>query len=494
MASPILYFDERPFKFDCAISTSNTNSESDFIGISQSGIVYLEIKESIFNGFPEGYLILDSINSGLDSTVLFNGNNFSNLLYIKIRPTTIIERGQAEDIGSDENFNLEELFCIYKVEDIPVGEYPQMNKKLYFRHLLANELSFKKNAFTVADFVDVEDISQQTDNERSIKTGDILKKIFGQYNKDRRGAGFEINEEEWDSGKNTMFPNWCPETETLFDSIQRVYKRHVSEFPPHDKCYLKYNRGTSKKSLSLISMAQLLKKNIDDPDNYFMETLSFGSYSETEEIRSQDEDQRAQLSIKKPILNLESTLLDLSNIRSFKLYDLSSEILEKDFTINIPAITDFDNTTRFNLGEASIENIYENSYKKYYINDPFGTLIEGGEPLPMVAWDSFRHKLTTEYNKIIHTPFKSFDQAFDVEVSANILSTLLLKSLRCTISIRGATHRTIGKFIDVELKDVEPTIKYIKIPGRWLVTECYHIFSKERYWNSLNCVKTYRNF
>jgi hypothetical protein len=494
MAAPIIYLDERPFKFECAISTGSNRGKADFIGLSQSGIVYLEIKESIFNGFPEGHLVVDSINSGLDSTVLFNGNNFANFLYLKIRPVIVTKGGMSEDIGKDENFNIEELFCIYKVEDIPVGEYPQMNKKLYFRHILANELSFKKNSFTAIDFAEEEDISSRTDNERSIKTGDILKKLFGTDKKDRRGAGFVINEDEWDAGKNTMFPNWCPSTETLFDSIQRVYKRHVSEFPPHDKCYLKYNRGTSKKSLSLISMAQLLKKNIDDPDNYFMETLSFGSYSESEEIRSQDESQRVQLNIKKPIINSSDSLLDLSNIRSFKLYDLSSEILEKDFTINIPAITDFDNTTRFNLGEADIKSIYENSYKKYYIDDPFSTLIEGGSPLPMVAWDSFRHKVTTEYNKVIHTPFKTFDQAFDVEVNANILSTLLFKSLRCTVSVRGATHRTIGKFIDVELKDVDPTLKYIKIPGRWLVTECYHIFSKERYWNSLNCIKTYRNF
>jgi hypothetical protein len=490
MPDPIVNFDERPFKFQCAIGTGATETESaDFVGISQSSIIYLEIKESIFNAFPEGVLIIDNINSGLDSTILFNGDNFANLLYIKIRPVFLGRARIPEDIGSDTHFNIQELFTIYRIEDLPMGEAPTGSKKLFFRHILANELRVKKNSFTVGDFFNG-DISTRTDNERSVKTGDILKKLLGNDDSESRGSNFKINEEEWDLGKHTMFPNWCPGTETLFDSIQKVYKRHVSEAPPHDKCYLKYNRGTNEKNLSLISMAELLMKNVNDPENYFMETLNFGAYSDMEEQPSNE----TTFNIKRPIVSRGDVLIDLSNIRSFKLYDLSSEILERDITINIPVVTDFDNATRFNLGEADIKKIYEETYTKFYIDDPFGNLIEGGKPLPMVAWNNTRHKITTEYNKIINTPFKTFEQAFDVEVNANILSNFLFKGLKCTLSVRGSTHRTIGKFIDIDLKDTEPTLKFIKIPGRWLVTECCHIFSKDRYWNSLNCIKTYRNF
>jgi hypothetical protein len=95
---------------------------------------------------------------------------------------------------------------------------------------------------------------------------------------------------------------------------------------------------------------------------------------------------------------------------------------------------------------------------------------------------------------VLVTPYKSWDHAYEVEVRANILSLLLFKGLTSTISLRGATHRTVGKFVDIELKDTFVTNKFTKIPGRWLVTECSHIFTRDKYWNSLNCVKTYRNF
>jgi hypothetical protein len=243
----------------------------------------MEIKESIFNAFPEGMLIIDNMSSGIDSGVIFHGDNFANILYIKIRPVNIGVDKKIENIGLDENFNIEEIFSIYKVEDLPAGEYPLGSKKIYFRHILANELRIKKNSFTVGDFFGT-DISNLSDNQRAVKTGVILEKLLGDKDQEQRGANFPINTLEWDQGKNTIFPNWCPGTETLFDSIQKVYQKHVSEAPPNDKCYLKYNRGNKgeAKNLSLISMAELLMKNIMLPESYFMETLSFGHYGETD--------------------------------------------------------------------------------------------------------------------------------------------------------------------------------------------------------------------
>jgi hypothetical protein len=484
----ISYFDERPFKFECSISAGSET----VLSIRQSSIIHLEIKESIFNAFPEGILIIDNIGSGVDSGLVFYGDNFTNLLYVKMRPVHIRPNGKIEDMGPDRDFNIEEIFSIYKVEDLPSGEHPVGSKKIYFRHILANELRIKKNSFTVGDFLGGGDISSLSDNQRAVKTGIILEKLLGDRDPQFRGANFKINPFEWDQGKNTMFPNWCPGTETLYDSIQKVYQRHVSEAPPNDKCYLKYNRGEKTKDLSLISMAALLRKNIELPESYFMETLLFGHYSDSESTNRQKQYIEPPSNIKRPKINKGDSLVDLSNIRSFKLYDLSAENLEKDITINIPAITDYENITRYNLGERDILNIYD-LYKKYYIDDPFGTLIEGGRPFPMIIRDSVRHKLTTQYNKVIHTPYKSWEHAYDVEVNASILSALLFKGLQCTLSLRGSPHRTIGKFIDIDLRDTNITLKFVKIPGRWLVTECTHIITRDKYWNSLSCIKTYRN-
>ncbi len=159
----------------------------------------------------------------------------------------------------------------------------------------------------------------------------------------------------------------------------------------------------------------------------------------------------------------------------------------------MPVTVGFDNSTRIDLGEKNTKDIFE-EFKQYYVKDPFNHMVEGGEAMPSMMWETTRKKITTQYNKVILTPYKSWDHAFDIEVRANTLNTFLLKGLNCTLSLRGSTHRTIGKFIDIELRDSAPTNKFSKIPGRWLVTECAHIFTKDKYWNSLNCIKTYRNF
>jgi hypothetical protein len=472
---------DRAFEFVFNIQTNGR-----LIQLSQSSILYLEIQESIFNGFPEGIAILDNNTGSLDNVFTFSGDSTTDLILFSIVP---------EKQDPKENYMIKEVFSIYKIEDIPVGEYPQNAKKLFFRNTLANELRVKKNALTVEDFLDG-DVSNLSDNERAVKTGDILKKLFGKDRKPGvpRTADFKIDEQNWDEGKYSIYPNWCPGTETLFDSIQKVYMKHVSSEAPYDKCYLRYDRF--KKELSLMPMSKLLMLNKEDPDNFFIENLVMGSEGSDEESQenSDKESVVSESSAPLPKVSANDTLLDLSNIKSFKFNDLCGEILEKDFTINIPTVVGFDNTTRFDLGEKNIKEEIFKDFETYYVENPFTDRVEGGKPLPPILWHSFRKKITTQYNKALVSPYKSWDHAYDVEVRANILSLLLFKSLTCTISLRGATHRTVGKFVDIEMKDSFITNKFTKIPGRWLVTECSHIIIQDKYWNSLNCIKTYRNF
>ncbi len=484
MEEEYVIFDERTFKFRCGIRTV----DGSYIPLTQSVILSLQIKESIFTGFPEGVLLIDNNGNGIDGAIIFEGNNFADLLEIVIKPVDDIN-GKKIEVAKGDNFEINDIYSIYNIVDEPVGEYPQIAKKIFFRQLAGNELRYKKNSFTAADFFQGEDISNLSNNERSVRTGDILKRLFNytEESSDNKSGGFKISN-TWDRGKHSIFPNWSPSTETLYDTIQKVYMKHVSEEAPHDTCYFQYDRF--KKELSLISMYKLLMKNISDPINYFLETLVIGTLGDSgknpnkSNLREYDKANISKINI----------LPDLSQIRAFKLKDLSAEILEREFNIVIPSITDFDNTTRFNLGEKNIKDIYNNFYKKYYVEEPFKKRVKDEKPKPMVIWENTRRKINTQYNKILNSPYKSWDHAYDVEVHAGILNTLLFDgSLAGTISLRGATHRTVGKFIDVFVAS-DPTLYFAKTPGRWLVTECTHIFTKDKYWNSLNCIKTYRNF
>lgn len=468
---------DRSFDFTCSIQVGNS-----FVQLTQSSILYLEIRESIFNGFPEGMMLIDNNTGSADSVFVFSGDNTTDLLIIYLAPS---------EVKDDDSFKIKEVFTIYKVEDMPVGEYPQGAKKIFFRNTFANELRVKKNTITVEDFYPFDGISNLTDNERSIKTGTILKKLLGKDNNTPDGmprtGDFKIDDNEWDEGKYSIFPNWCPGTETLYESIQKVYLKHISADEPYDKCYLKYNRFDKK--LSLVPINKLLLKNKTDSQNYFIENLVLGTFN----TGTVEEEEVNPAGVQLPIVSTSDTLLDISNIRAFKFFDLSSDILEKDLVITIPPVLDFNNTSRFNLGEQDVKKAYD-FFVNYYVREPFNHMVDKNNALPSLIWANIRKKITTQYNKVLVTPFKSWDHAYDVEVIANLLNVFMFKGLSCTFSLRGATHRTIGKFVDIEQKDTYVTNKFAKVPGRWLVTECTHIIIKDKYWNNLKCVKTYRNF
>lgn len=491
MADTFAIFDDRPFLFECSIQTVDGRS----VILSQSIILYLEIKESIFTGFPEGTLLLENIGNGIDGSIIFEGNSLANLLSISIQPGED-KGGSISPIGDEEEFKISEVFSIYNIIDEPIGEYPQMAKKIFFRHVAANELRQRKNFLTVENFLEKSEggegeggggetgssisVENMSNNERSIKTGDMLKKLFEDK---KESLGFTIGQ-DWDKGKYSMFPNWPPGTETLYDSIQKVYMKHVSEKEPFDKCFFKYDRH--KKELSLMPINKMLKKNTEEPQKYFLETFVLGH------LGDKDPESKTKQYNKAKISKIDITP-DLSQIRTFRLKDLSAQILEKEFLIVLPPVIDFDNVTRYDLGEKNLKDIYDKFYKKYYVEQPFQGRVNG-QPKPMVIWENSRKKLNTKYNKTLLSSYKSWNHAYDVEVNAGILSTLLFDgSLNSTVSVRGATHRTAGKFIDIAVL-AEPTLQFAKVPGRWFITECSHIFTKDKYINSLNCIKTYRNF
>jgi hypothetical protein len=297
--------------------------------------------------------VLDNNTGALDNVFTFSGDSTTDLILFSIIP---------EKQDAKENFMIKEIFSIYKIEDVPVGESPQGAKKLFFRNTYANELRTKKNSLTVADFFDG-DISNLSDNERAVKTGDILKKLLGEDTRPEvpRTGDFKIDEKNWDEGKYSIYPNWCPGTETLFDSIQKVYMKHISSQAPYDKCYLKYDRF--KKELSLMPMSKLLMLNKEDPKNYFIENLVIGTIGGSDEALlpgdEANKDPSEAPSAPMPVVSDSDTLLNISNIRSFKFNDICGDTLEKDFTINIPTVVGFDNVTRFDLGE---ENIIKSTY------------------------------------------------------------------------------------------------------------------------------------
>ena len=74
---------------------------------------------------------------------------------------------------------------------------------------------------------------------------------------------------------------------------------------------------------------------------------------------------------------------------------------------------------------------------------------------------------------------------------AQMISNLTFYNLQLAIDNIGDTARKAGKFIDVFKRNNREDISDKKLLGRWFVTKVRHMFTKDKYYNVMSCIKTF---
>jgi hypothetical protein len=137
--------------------------------------------------------------------------------------------------------------------------------------------------------------------------------------------------------------------------------------------------------------------------------------------------------------------------------------------------------------ENEIEKVKE-EFKRLYSDK----LLSGGIPSPIFTLNQ------TKKNQINVEPEFTFSRTAGFETKQSrlingrgkILYGGLMLNEFIKFRVIGSPHRTIGKFIGIDRKTSDETLKFDnKICGQWLVTNVKHVWNQGRYVNDICAVK-----
>jgi hypothetical protein len=456
--------DDREFEFACNIMTGDGS-----ISISNQSIRYMEICESIFNVFVSGMMAVNNTEGIFDDLIVLSGDIYSDIMYFELYPKD--SKGKLPE----EIFRIKYAFSIYRSDDATTADGTTKVKRLFFRSIMGQRCREMNNIIPAGDYVGEDEksgisVENMSDNQRSVLTGNILKALFigAGFDKDK---SFKKDDEEndiWDDGKHAIFPPMGLGDNTIFDTIKYIHSKHISAEDPNDFCLLGEDR---QQKIYLQSISKLFKEAKDKPEKYNLETVVIGN------VKGVGGGGGGKSEVGNVVVG------DLSQVRSYKYTDPSSDYLKDTFVINIPAVDSFGGVARYDLGTESLKKLYEDKYKKYYV-EPFG-----GEP--MFAYNTLAKHLTTTLSRNYASDYKNVEFAIDVEYRAKLLKILLFETAKIEISLRGSSHRTCAKFIDIGSTESIESARIKKIVGKWFITECTHVIDLGKYSNVIKCVKTY---
>jgi hypothetical protein len=495
-----------PYLFNVRLLSSDDRLQPLKIGSINS----LVLEESFTNFYSKGYLILNNTFDAVERLAdLENDNNLKtnttgsftpdrgfifkgdsrDLLLVDILPK--LNESEFSEKFTDETrnnnaFKISQLFVIYNTEEIE-GENPgQKFKKLYFHDWTYNMLVEKNSYFNTASFVDSENITNVSNNERSLKTGLAIKYFLNEFfNKDQDTVSFS---DDFDEGSREIFFS-SPARFKGIDTLAYILDRHISdENSNFDRAFLRLRRD--KYEFSLISLKNIfynsLKQNTDNNSvdiaggSRYLETFKLGLYSNADQqyyLTPGNYTPKISLfldkygTINNMVCDSMPGMYSQQTICTTAVHSYSEE--EKLFAI------DYENNDIQNITKVYIEN---------YV-DPFKQLSRAGSAFP--NFFPGQNRLQQKNIKNVFSNIEDKDQRLSDGRNKVLFNTIFLNN---TISFKvpGSTHRTAGVFIGI---DRDGSIIYSdfdsKMLGVYFVVEVKHIFKGNEYFNELRCVKTY---
>jgi len=446
----IAQIDDRSFTFDISLGSG--------VSLTKSSIRYLEIDSRLpSTGFVEGFMVVDNTAGALDNLIKFGGDPFTDLMYIYIQ-------ANDGDEGEISTPPVEHALSIYKVDNLPIGEYPRSMKRIYFREIGGQALREIKSTVSIEDFKEItdseNDITNMSNNERGVRTDVYLRKVFEK-------AGIPVSKDNWAKGKHYTPPLSPFGNEYCYDVIKKIHSRHISEEAPHDFIYTYWdNKDNEMKSYP---MHQVFEKFSQDAE-WVLESFILGDMG----VRGDGGSGGIKVA--------KNASSDLSVIKSFNHEYPNGGELGRKMSLYIP-VTEGATGSRFNNGAKFLDKTLSD-YKKYFV-DPLGdnSAIEFN--------DQFKNNILESSNTFKST-FLRPDYAEQVDTNAVFFNNLINNSHKINITTRGMPYRRSGLFADIaSIEGGDATERHRNICGRYWITSCKHIFSDEKYWNEISGVKTY---
>jgi hypothetical protein len=489
----VVQFNDQNFFFELLL----INSKGQTFNFNNAAIEELVIEDSLFDWQTTGTLIFKNNFDAIERTYK-NGNEISvgyefgttnrDYLFLRCIPTFLDE--YSED-GLDPNiWELNYAFVIYDFEDIQ-GKSPEDKfKKLYFwdasyESFVQKNIHFSSSLLNKGE-TDVPP-SQQTDDQRSDYTGNIIKELIKATLSENEVFLDTEEKNKWDKGRDKIFYSSHPKNYAI-DDLKYLLNRHVStEETNNDPCILSNDRYTNE--WSLIPFSNYFDKAINSVDRSLPSTLQLESFFISEYGKPDDDNPKVAKRVpavsKNPNLQLNIHLSDYSLIDKYQIFDMS--LFDKANYLNTHVAHSYnfgDKEFVIKQRESNIESAYEHFKENYADKLNFADY----QNSPLFNVDNLRR-----YNKNIKHVFKtgySSNNPMYAIGRNKILFTSLGLNTTIQFMARGLTHRKSGHFIGISKKTDYYDSEYeAKLQGQWLLTKVEHRFTKNSYTNNMFGVK-----
>lgn len=447
-----------------------------FLKVQNNIFKQLEFRDNIYNPFLSISLILRNNNNEIESNIVttkngpktelqydFKGNS-DEFVLIKFKP----------DVETNNNINQKDKFyyqlelpCFIKDEE----EFEEAGNKykifelmdVKYRELMYPTKQWSTNQ-TLLKQPQNEPISQLSDFERSVYTGDALKDLIETFISKN-----VINESRWDRGNSKLFYS-SPIGTTPMQIMEYLVDNHVST-NNNDLCLLREDKYGKLNFLSI--------KDIFDgvSINNSIGPEVVGSY----ELPVEANDYGANIS--PPTYKDISPFVSNFPIRKYNFLNFSA-------TSSLERIRST-NTVNYNFNNKKFsfynnEGDIENSIK--YFNDNFLTNIP-----------SKKAKITFEpgekvLDRSLFTTIYSTSQDENTtryEGRNELIKNLLYLSNNIEIEANGNINLRAGKFINV-VRDTGIDSKFErKIQGYYFILDTHHIINNKEYISNVVATKPY---
>ena len=435
--------------FFCKFKLTGPSTEGKgAIEFTKSAIINFELEENFFEPFSSARVTVNNPLDFVENNVFTRGDG---------RDKFSIELYNTKDTRPKEEINLKYNFVIAN-ETNSVSKTDRINN--FKSYTLIEENYFKLNEVIPYG----KRYGGGGRGGTAVAIGDIILEILEEV----IGPGC-IDEKNWEPGDMVIdnFPEYIiPPISFRYSDLIKYLLRLYYFIDGDLACQgmLTYDRVTEKYQLRPIS------KIFADNPKLTQEAFGVGDLTDDQNegtVKSNPVDEKVptnKYTNALPYTNLTTPMVTWSN-EFFTNYSIATT--NRELGIEVKEL-------------MTIKDI-KDAWTKSFV-DVFKCV--GGVPKPFLPLNEAKSNI-----------FKPFILPYKKEhvrniAKAQMISNLTFLNLQLGIDNIGDTSRKPGKFVDVFKRSDKDEIVDKKLLGRWFVTKVRHMFTRDRYYNVISCIKT----
>lgn len=443
---------------------------SGFLKVQPNVFKQLEFRDNIFNPFLSLTLVLRNNKNEIES------NLFTT-------PTEIFDEGQFEFKGNSDEFVL--IKFKPDLQTGPLDDKDQFPYKLELPCFIKDEVEFVEgeDTYKAFDLMDVKyrelsyptkqwstnqvlenqaGLSQMSDDERAVFTGDALKNVIETFASDKI-----INPDRWDKGSSKLFYSSSIDT-TPMHIIDYIIENHVSE-KNSDMCLLREDKFGKLNFLSIKDIFDGIQKDsLVGPEM----VGSFELPTEQEEIGN---------SYREPNKNISPLIANFPVTKYNYLNFSATSSLERLRSTNVVNYSFTDKKFNFYKKDGDITNTIDYFNDNILSNVPAKNAHVAFEPGENVLK---RNLFTTMYST-------SDESVARYEGRNELIKNLLYLSNNLELEVFGNINLRSGKFLNIVRKTGIDSKFERKLQGCYFILDTHHIINNTEYISNVIATKPY---